>query len=114
MEHQLGAAVHKNTSLSKTGILERLFSRLFHGLVYPQIWEDPVADMAVLNIAPLDHMICIASGGCNVMSYLAARPASITAVDLSPAHVAVGRLKLSVITDDVVEAARSTLVIGDN
>lgn len=95
MEDQLGAAVHQNTALSKTGMLERLFSRLFHGLVYPQIWEDPVVDMVVLNIAPSDHMICIASGGCNVMSYLTARPASITAVDLSPAHVALGRLKLA-------------------
>jgi S-adenosylmethionine-diacylglycerol 3-amino-3-carboxypropyl transferase len=95
MDAQLGAAVHQNTALSKTGILERLFSRLFHGLVYPQIWEDPVVDMAALRIAPSDHMICIASGGCNVMSYLTARPASIIAVDLSPAHVALGRLKLA-------------------
>lgn len=95
MEDQLSAAVHQNTALSKTGILERLFSRLFHGLVYPQIWEDPVVDMAALQIAPSDHMICIASGGCNVMSYLTAQPASIIAVDLSPAHVALGRLKLA-------------------
>lgn len=95
MEDQLGAAVHQNAALSRTGLLERLFSRLFHGLVYPQIWEDPVVDMAVLNIGPTDHLICIASGGCNVMSYLAAGPASITAVDLSPAHVALGRLKLA-------------------
>ncbi len=95
MEDQLSAAVHQNTALSKTGMLERLFARLFHGLVYPQIWEDPVVDMAALQIAPSDHMICIASGGCNVMSYLTAQPASIIAVDLSPAHVALGRLKLA-------------------
>lgn len=95
MEDQLGAAVHQNAALSRTGMLERLFSRLFHGMVYPQIWEDPVVDMAVLNIAPTDHLICIASGGCNVMSYLTAGPASIIAVDLSPAHVALGRLKLA-------------------
>ncbi len=95
MEDQLSAAVHQNTALSKTGILERLFARLFHGLVYPQIWEDPVVDMAALQIAPTDHMICIASGSCNVMSYLTVQPASIIAVDLSPAHVALGRLKLA-------------------
>lgn len=95
MEDQLGAAVHQNAVLSKTGMLERLFSWLFHGLVYPQIWEDPVVDMAVLNIGPADHMVCITSGGCNVMSYLTAGPASIIAVDLSPAHVALGRLKLA-------------------
>ena len=40
-------------------------------------------------------MVCIASGGCNVMSYLTAAPAAITAVDLSPAHVALLRLKLA-------------------
>jgi S-adenosylmethionine-diacylglycerol 3-amino-3-carboxypropyl transferase len=95
VEEQLGAAVHQSSALSRTGMLERLFSRLFHGLVYPQIWEDPVVDMAVLNIGPRDHLVCIASGGCNVMSYLTAGPAAITAVDLSPAHVALGRLKLA-------------------
>jgi len=91
---QLGAAVHQNPVLSTTGLLERLFSRLFEGLVYPQIWEDPVVDMQALAIQPGEHLFCIASGGCNVMSYLAAQPGSITAVDLSPAHVALGRLKL--------------------
>lgn len=95
MQEQLRAAVHQNAPLSHTGLLERAFSRLFHGLVYAQIWEDPVADMAALQIRPTDHMVCIASGGCNVMSYLTARPAAITAVDLSPAHVALLRLKLT-------------------
>lgn len=90
-----GAAVHQNPALSATGLLERLFSRLFNGLVYAQIWEDPVADMAALDIRPTDRMICIASGGCNVMSYLTARPEAITAVDLSPAHIALLRLKLA-------------------
>lgn len=95
MEAQLGAAVHQNAALSRAGVLERLFSRLFHGLVYPQIWEDPVVDMAALDIAPTHNLVCIASGGCNVMSYLAARPKSVLAVDLSPAHVALVRLKLA-------------------
>lgn len=92
---QLGSAVHQNTPLSSTGLLERLFSRLFHGLVYPQIWEDPLVDMAALDLGPGDNLICIASGGCNMMSYLTAGPRSVTAVDLSPAHVALGRLKLA-------------------
>ncbi|SNR60654.1 DUF3419 family protein [Puniceibacterium sediminis] len=92
---QLGAAVHQNSALNRTGLLERLFSRLFHGLVYPQIWEDPVVDMAALNLRPGEHLFCIASGGCNAMSYLTARPGSVTAVDLSPAHVALGRLKVT-------------------
>ena len=40
-------------------------------------------------------MIAIASGGCNVLSYLTADPASILAVDLNRAHVALTRLKLA-------------------
>ncbi len=92
---QLGDAVHQNSILKATGLLERLFSRLFEGLVYPQIWEDPVVDMAALNILPGEHVFCIASGSCNAMSYLVAKPGSVTAVDLSPAHIALGRLKLT-------------------
>ncbi|OIQ32598.1 MAG: S-adenosylmethionine--diacylglycerol 3-amino-3-carboxypropyl transferase [Alphaproteobacteria bacterium MedPE-SWcel] len=91
---QLDAAVLQEGDVT-TGRLERLFSRLFLGLVYPQIWEDPVVDMKALAIAPGDNLICIASGSCNLMSYLTAGPASVTAVDLSPAHVALGRLKLT-------------------
>lgn len=93
VEAQLGAAVHQSSALSVTGLLERSFSRLFQGLVYAQIWEDPVADMQALGLAEGDRVVCIASGGCNVMSYLTRRPAEVTAVDLSPAHVALLKLK---------------------
>ncbi len=41
------------------------------------------------------HVVAIASGGCNILSYLTADPARITAVDLSQAHVALNRLKLA-------------------
>ena len=75
-------------------MLERAFGRLFQGLVYAQIWEDPVADMAALKIGANDHVVCIASGGCNILSYLTAGPASVSAVDLSPVHVELVRLKL--------------------
>lgn len=87
-------AVRQKPARSLDGLLELGFSRLFLGLVYPQIWEDPVVDMAALGIEPGDALVCIASGGCNMMSYLTAGPASVMAVDLSPAHVALGRLKL--------------------
>lgn len=92
---QLGAAVFQHPRLSLTGLQERLFARLFEGLVYAQIWEDPVADMAALSLSPGQDIVCIASGGCNAMSYLTADPASVTAVDLSPAHVALLQLKLA-------------------
>ncbi len=91
----LGKAVHRNKTVSREGLLERLFTLAFSGLVYPQIWEDPVVDMEAMEIAPHHHVVAIASGGCNVLSYLAASPAKITAVDLSHAHVALVRLKLA-------------------
>ena len=93
ISRQLGAAVHQHAPLNLTGLQERLFARLFTGLVYAQIWEDPVADMAALDLAPGSDVLCIASGGCNAMSYLTTDPASVTALDLSPAHVALLRLK---------------------
>lgn len=94
-KRQIEAAVRRSPQLTGTGLLESLFSRLFLGMVYPQIWEDPDADMAALAIRPTDRLVCLASGGCNIMSYLTSGPASVAAVDLSPAHVALVRLKLT-------------------
>lgn len=94
-KERLNRAVHRHSAASKEGVLERLFTLLFTGLVYPQIWEDPVIDLEAMELRPEHHVVAIASGGCNVMSYLAAGPARITAVDLNPAHVALGRLKLA-------------------
>ena len=90
----LKAAVHRSKPLSRAGVLERLFTLAFKRLVYPQIWEDPVVDMKALDIGPGHEVIAIASGGCNVLSYLTADPAGVTAVDLNGAHIALGRLKI--------------------
>lgn len=87
-------AVHRHRHLSKQGLLERAFTFAFRGLVYAQIWEDPAIDMEALAIKSDCHVVTIASGGCNVLSYLTADPARITAVDLNTAHVALNRLKL--------------------
>ncbi|KQS04671.1 S-adenosylmethionine--diacylglycerol 3-amino-3-carboxypropyl transferase [Sphingomonas sp. Leaf357] len=92
---KVGAAVHQHDGASKAGLLERAFTFAFRGLVYAQIWEDPVVDMAALAITPDCHVVTIASGGCNVLSYLTANPARITAVDLNTAHVALNRLKVA-------------------
>lgn len=88
-------AVHRHRHLSKQGLLERAFTFAFRGLVYAQIWEDPDVDMEALAITPDSHVVTIASGGCNVLSYLTADPARITAVDLNTAHIALNRLKLA-------------------
>ena len=39
-------AVHRHEEFSKQGVLERAFTFAFRGLVYAQIWEDPVVDLA--------------------------------------------------------------------
>jgi S-adenosylmethionine-diacylglycerol 3-amino-3-carboxypropyl transferase len=75
-------------------MLERMFTFAFSKLVYPQIWEDPVVDMKALEIDAGHEVIAIASGGCNVLSYLTADPAGVTAVDLNGAHIALGKLKI--------------------
>jgi S-adenosylmethionine-diacylglycerol 3-amino-3-carboxypropyl transferase len=89
------AAVHRHDHLSKQGLLERAFTFAFRGLVYAQIWEDPAVDMEALAITLDSHVVSIASGGCNVLSYLTANPKAITAVDLNTAHIALNRLKLA-------------------
>ncbi len=91
----LDKAVHKNRRFSINGALERLFTKAFNGLVYSQIWEDPDVDMKAMAIEPHHHIVAISSGGCNVLSYLTTNPAKITAVDLSPAHVALVKLKIA-------------------
>jgi S-adenosylmethionine-diacylglycerol 3-amino-3-carboxypropyl transferase len=75
--------------------LDKAFAFAFKGLVYAQIWEDPVVDMAALAIQPDSRVVTIASGSCNALSYLTANPAAITAVDLNPAHLALGQLKIA-------------------
>lgn len=89
----LDRAILQNNRTSKEGVSERLFALAFRGLVYPQIWEDPVIDMEALDVQPNHHMLTIASGGCNVFSYLTAGPAKVTAVDLNAGHVALNNLK---------------------
>jgi S-adenosylmethionine-diacylglycerol 3-amino-3-carboxypropyl transferase len=91
--HAVRAAVHRHGRWSAQGIAERAFTFAFRGLVYPHIWEDPEADLEALALTPDSRVIAIASGGCNVLSYLTGDPASITAVDLNPAHIALNHLK---------------------
>ena len=92
---RLGQALYRHPPLSREGMSERLFALLFSGLVYPQIWEDPDVDMRAMGLAEGHRIVTIASGGCNVLAYLTRLPASIDAVDLNPAHVALNRLRLA-------------------
>ncbi|MEP9371830.1 DUF3419 family protein [Mesorhizobium sp. KR1-2] len=94
---RLGKAVHRNRALSKEGFSERLFTLLFSGLVYPQIWEDPDVDMEAMQLGEGHRVVTIASGGCNVLAYLTRSPAHVDAVDLNTAHIALNRMKLTAV-----------------
>jgi S-adenosylmethionine-diacylglycerol 3-amino-3-carboxypropyl transferase len=91
----LERAAHTRPASTKRGAMERLFTLMFKGFVYNQIWEDPEVDLEALALEPHHRMITIASGGCNILNYLAADPAHIVAVDLNPNHVALSQLKLT-------------------
>ena len=91
----LEKAAHQRPANTKRGALERLFTLMFQGFVYNQIWEDPDVDLEALELSPKHRLVTIASGGCNVVNYLAADPKEIIAVDLNENHIALTRLKLA-------------------
>ncbi|WMP16844.1 DUF3419 family protein [Thiothrix lacustris] len=88
-------AVHQHAPTSLMGIQQRLFSVWFNSFIYNQIWEDPTVDMQALQLTSESRVLTIASGGCNVLNYLTANPAHITAIDLNPYHLSLTRLKLA-------------------
>ncbi len=90
-------AVVRDTANAPQKLLDKAFALAFRGLVYAQIWEDPIIDMEALAIKPGNRIATIASGGCNVLSYLTADPSEIVAVDLNTAHVALNRLKVTAV-----------------
>lgn len=92
---KIEAAVIRDAAPQKQKLLDRAFAFAFRGLVYAQIWEDPVVDMEALAIQPGNRIATIASGGCNVLSYLTTDPGEIVAVDLNTAHIALNRLKVT-------------------
>ena len=93
---RLRQAVHRHKADHPQGIQERLFTLAFSGLVYPQIWEDPVVDLEALSPqggrASRRHRV-----GRLQRAELSRRGADlrITAIDLNPAHVALNKLKLA-------------------
>ena len=93
--HRLAEAVHRYGAASRKGLEERFFTWVFSGLVYPQIWEDPVVDLDAMALEPGQRVAAIASGGCNAFSYVSAADVKVTALDLNPAHVALNKLKLA-------------------
>src|ERR1700759_2770151 len=88
-------AVRNSRSEDQSTVWDRLFAFWFRRLVYTQIWEDPEADLAALQLPVGSTIVTISSGGCNALSYLTARPAQVFAVDLNEAHLSLLKLKLA-------------------
>lgn len=95
LDARLKGALLQHRALSLDGMSERLFGLLFSGLVYPQIWEDPEVDLAAMELRPEHRVATIASGGCNMLSYLAKGPETIDVADLNASHIALNRLKIA-------------------
>src|SRR5258707_11341403 len=88
-------AVRNSRGDEQSTVWDRLFSFWFRRLVFTQIWEDPEADLAALQLPVGSTIVTISSGGCNALSYLTARPAQVFAVDLNEAHLSLLKLKLA-------------------
>jgi S-adenosylmethionine-diacylglycerol 3-amino-3-carboxypropyl transferase len=88
-------AVRNSRGEGEATIWDRLFAFWFRRLVYTQIWEDPVADLAALQLPLGSTIVTISSGGCNALSYLTAQPAQVYAIDLNEAHLSLLKLKLA-------------------
>ncbi|KAJ3030274.1 hypothetical protein HDV00_008989 [Rhizophlyctis rosea] len=68
----------------------------FATYIYAFTWEDPQVDLKFMDLKPDDRMLCITSGGCNVLEYVAAvGPQRIYAVDLNPCQNNLLELKLA-------------------
>src|SRR6201986_4225977 len=96
MNSQLAAdVVPSSRDEAEATLWDRLYAFWLRRLVYTQIWEDPVADLAALRLPIGSTIVTISSGGCNALSYLTALPAQVYAVDLNEADLALLKLKLA-------------------
>ncbi len=74
-------------------VLDWTFGRMFRGLVYNQVWEDPKVDLRALALGSEHRIVMIGSAGCNALAYLSADVKRIDAVDINLAHRALFALK---------------------
>jgi S-adenosylmethionine-diacylglycerol 3-amino-3-carboxypropyl transferase len=88
-------AVRNSRGEAEATVWDKLFAFWFRRLVYTQIWEDPEADLAALQLPLASTIVTISSGGCNALSYLSVQPAQVYAVDLNEAHLSLLKLKLA-------------------
>src|ERR1700761_4563983 len=88
-------AVRSDEAHHESAIWDRIYAFWLRRLVYTQIWEDPEADLAALQLPIGSTIVTISSGGCNALSYLIAQPAQVYAVDPNQAHLSLLKLKIA-------------------
>lgn len=69
-----------------------MFKFLNKTYIYNVSWEDPRMDQRVFHLNESDHVITIASAGCNVLDYII-EGAKVTAVDFNSCQIALTELK---------------------
>jgi S-adenosylmethionine:diacylglycerol 3-amino-3-carboxypropyl transferase len=67
---------------------------VFQRLLFAQSFEDPEIDRRALQIRPEHSVLCITSGGCNVLALLLDAPARLIALDMNPTQNAMLQLKI--------------------
>jgi S-adenosylmethionine:diacylglycerol 3-amino-3-carboxypropyl transferase/ubiquinone/menaquinone biosynthesis C-methylase UbiE len=73
-----------------------MFKFLNSSYIYNVSWEDPRMDQRVFNLGSDDHVITIASAGCNVLDYII-EGAEVTAVDFNSCQIALTDIKKAAI-----------------
>ncbi|HEX8427914.1 DUF3419 family protein [Hymenobacter sp.] len=64
---------------------------------YSLVWEDSHTLYRALAIRPTDHVLVVASAGCNALNALLKKPRQVTAIDLNPVQIQLVQLKLHII-----------------
>lgn len=64
-------------------------------IAYSMLWEDHLVLEKALKIRSSDHVLSIASAGCNVLNLLLNEPQSITAIDFNTSQLNLLRLKIA-------------------
>jgi len=71
-----------------------LFFLVGRNVIYNVNWEDPRVERKILNLDEDDHVITIASAGCNCLDYVI-DGARVTACDLNDCQIALVELKVA-------------------
>ncbi len=89
------AVVHTRVGTRKDAAASPRPSKVFRDVLYANCWEDPAIDREAFRITPLDNVFSIASGGCNVLTFLLDDPLKVVALDANPRQIQLLDLKIA-------------------